>query len=75
MTDLPSEWSWDEVRQHPDSKEAYFEPYARTRGLDVAPFGGRKKLGEEAAKNYARIRKLCPEDVEALEQRLQRTFG
>ncbi|HEX9735375.1 MAG TPA: hypothetical protein VGG06_25685 [Thermoanaerobaculia bacterium] len=74
MTDLPGHWSWDEVRQDSDSKEVYFEPYAETRGLHVAPFGGRKKLGEEAARNYGRIRKLCPEDVEALEKRLRAAF-
>jgi hypothetical protein len=36
---------------------------------------GRKKLGEGAAKSYGRIRKLCPEDVEALEKRLRTAYG
>lgn len=74
VTDLPRDWKWGEVRRDPNSKEAYFEPYARSRGLHVAPFGGRKRLGEEAAKNYARIRKLCPEDVGRLEGRLRAAF-
>lgn len=34
--------------QHPDSKEAYFDPYVRSRALDAAPFGGRLELGAQA---------------------------
>ena len=73
MNDLPAKWSWAEIRREPDSKEVYFEPYVEMRGL--APGGSRKKLGREAAVNYARIRKLCREDVEALELRLKGRFG
>jgi hypothetical protein len=67
---LPNDWAWLDVRQHPDSKEAYFEPFARNRGLLDEPGQGRKTLAREAAANYRRIRDLCQEDVAALEGRL-----
>jgi hypothetical protein len=70
--DLPSDWVWREVRQEIHPKEAYFEPFAKRRGLLDAPGGGRKTLGLEAARRYDRIRQLCPEDVAALEDRIRR---
>jgi hypothetical protein len=72
MTDLPKSWKWKAVRAEANVKETYFEPYVRQRGLADSPFGGRQKLGQEAAANYARIRKLCPEDVAYLEERIRR---
>ncbi len=74
MTDLPPEWAWTEVRRHPDAKETYFDDYVRRRELSRAPYGGRQALGREAARNYARIRQLCPEDVGNLERRLKEAF-
>jgi len=71
MTDLPRSWAWKSVRAEANVKETYFEPYVRQRGLIAQPFGGRLHLGLEAAKNYARIRKLCREDVGELEVRLR----
>ncbi|HZP81260.1 MAG TPA: hypothetical protein VFB21_06465 [Chthonomonadaceae bacterium] len=38
------------------------------------PAEGRKTLAEAAARQYARIRKLCPEDIAALEIRLQQSI-
>lgn len=67
---LPSDWAWRDVRQHPNPKEAYFEPFAKTRGLTDEPGQGRKTLAREAAANYRRIRELCHEDVASLEGRL-----
>jgi len=71
MTDLPGSWAWKAVRAEANVKETYFEPYVRQRGLTAQPFGGRMWLGPEAAKNYPRIRRLCKEDVAALEERLR----
>jgi hypothetical protein len=71
LTDLPRSWAWKTVRAEANAKEAYFELYVRQKGLTAEPFGGRLRLGLEAAKNYPRIRKLCPEDVGALESRLK----
>jgi hypothetical protein len=73
LADLPRSWIWKEVRAAHDAKEAYFEKYALQKGLTAEPFGGRLRLGLNAAKSYPRIRKLCPEDVAALESRLR--FG
>jgi hypothetical protein len=69
--DLPKKWAWKTIRAAVHAKEEFFEPYIKFRGLETEPFGGRQRLGEEAARNYARIRKLCPEDVGALERRLK----
>lgn len=68
--DLPKEWKWAEVRSERDPKEAYFYPYAEQRGVIESPGRGRKTLGTEAAKNYDRVRRLCPE-VQALETRIE----
>jgi hypothetical protein len=69
--DLPSEWAWTEVRSHPHPKENYFEPFSRLRGLADAPEGGRRRLAQDAAARYDRVRQLCPEDVGALETRIR----
>jgi hypothetical protein len=68
LTDLP--WAWKLVRAEANAKEVYFEEYVRQK-LGVEPFGGRLRLGQKAAQNYARIRQLCPEDVGVLESRLK----
>lgn len=67
---LPKDWNWREIRQHPDSKEAYFDPFVQQRGLADEPGQGRKTLAREAAANYGRIRDLCREDVASLEGRV-----
>ena len=72
--DLPEKWKWVEVRSEVHAKEVYFEPFASQNGLTEAPGGGRKKLAEEAARHYGRIRQRCPEDIAALEARIQKWF-
>ncbi len=67
---LPDDWQWQELRQHPNPKEAYFEPFAKSRGVVDGPGQGRKTLAREAAGDYKRIRQLCREDVASLEERL-----
>ncbi len=42
----------------------YFEPFAKQRNLTDEPGKGRKTLAQEAAKEYHRIRQLCPEMAE-----------
>ena len=69
--DWPSEWEWQQVRQERDSKEVYFFPYARQRGVNHELSDGRKILAEQAARRYKRIRRLCQEDVAHLEGRIQ----
>lgn len=71
LTDLPRSWVWKSVRTEANAKEVYFERYVREKGLTAEPFGGRLRLGLEAAKNYPRIRRLCSEDVGVLESRLK----
>ena len=65
--DLPRDWTWTKVRAEPHPKELYFEPFARSRGLQDEPGGGRKTLAIEAARRYDRIRQLCPEDIGRIE--------
>jgi hypothetical protein len=67
---LPAHWRWSDIRRHPDSKEAYFEPFAKSQGVIDGPGHGRKTLAIQAAANYRRIRDLCREDVASLQDRL-----
>jgi len=67
---LPKDWSWQAIRRDISVKEQYFTPLAQERGFATAPGEGRKPLGEEAARNIAAIRAKCPEDFDALAQRL-----
>ncbi len=68
---LPKQWRWQDVRSERDANEHYFVPYTVGRRLTDEPGGGRRTLGVEAAKKYKKIRKLCPEDVANLEERIR----
>ena len=72
--DLPREWVWQDVRRERDPKETYYDVYAAKRGVANAAYEGREVLAKEAARNYRRIRRLCREDVLALEQRVNGAF-
>jgi hypothetical protein len=64
------DWTYTDVRQDPQVKEHHFEPYAERRGVDEGQFGGRKPLGEEAARNYRTIRQHCDE-LQVLEEKIR----
>ncbi len=70
--DLPGDWNWSDIRNERDPKERYFDPYAQRRNLLNEPGEGRKTLGDEAGKNYQRVRRLCSEEFEPLEQKISR---
>ncbi|MDR3555528.1 MAG: hypothetical protein P4L55_12300 [Syntrophobacteraceae bacterium] len=59
--DLPSSWEWKTIREDLNPKEDYFVPFSKRRRLLDTPGEGRRILAREAAKNYNRIRRLCPE--------------
>lgn len=69
--DLPNDWNWRAIRAEPDAKERYYRPFAQMRGVIEMPAEGRRRLAEEAARRYPRIRQLCSEDVGALEYRIR----
>ena len=69
----PKNWNWQTVRAEIHVKETYFEPLASQRNLSDAPGGGRKALGEEAARRIDAIRQKCPEDFDELARRLEMT--
>ena len=69
--ELPTEWRWTEVRAEVQVKERYFDPLAVRREVSDFPGGGRKSLGEEAARRITAIRQKCPEDFDHLARRLQ----
>jgi hypothetical protein len=71
---LPKPWKWSSIRAEANSKEVYYEPFAKERGLINEPGEGRKTLALEAASRYARIRQLCPEDIAALEEKIKKSF-
>lgn len=70
MNDLPAQWQWNAVRKETNPKEKYYLEYSTSRNLLSSPGEGRKTLGAEAGRQYQRIRKLCPEDVQSLEKRI-----
>ena len=69
--ELPDDWRWSDVRAAVNVKERYFNKLARERGLSNAPGGGRKRLGEEAARRIDAIRRKCPEDFDHLARRIE----
>ena len=68
--DLPPNWRWQDVRTEVQVKERYFDELARIRNVTDTPGGGRKPLGEQAARRIPAIRRKCPEDFGALANRL-----
>lgn len=74
MANLPRDWSWQAIREHPNPKETYFDPYARQRGLAEGVAGGRKALAREAASRYDRLRARSPEVAE-LEAHIKASAG
>ena len=69
--DLPTGWSWVNIRAEVHVKETYFDVLAKERGVADGPGGGRKALGEPAARRIREIRRKCPEDFDFLVQRLK----
>ena len=69
--DLPRSWRWADVRTEIHVKEQYFEPLAVMRGLAGSTGGGRRALAQEASRRILAIRRKCPEDFNALAQRLE----
>ncbi|WP_419164465.1 hypothetical protein [Candidatus Palauibacter sp.] len=72
---LPPGWGWSKIRAEIHVKEAYFDKLVQSRGLADHPGGGRKPLGEEAARNVDAIRTKCREDFDALAQRIEGWLG
>ena len=69
--DLPSDWPWTAIRAEIDVKERFFDVLANARGVADGPGGGRKRLGEEAARRIAAIRQKCVEDFDSLAGRIE----
>jgi hypothetical protein len=70
--DLPSEWSWKEIRADPDVKNTFFKQLVALRLTEKQPHEGRKRLMAESISNWQRIKARCPEDVGALVARVSR---
>lgn len=68
--DLPRGWRWADVRSEVQVKERYFDVLAQERRVADGPGGGRKALGEEAARRIPAIRQKCREDFDHLAGRL-----
>ena len=68
---LPTDWNWKTVRAEVQVKEQYFEPLVALLNLSDKPGGGREPLAEEASRQIDAIRQKCPEDFDALAQRLE----
>lgn len=68
--DLLEDWRWSDIRNERDSKELYYMPLARSKGYIGYPFHGRKQMTTESLKNWARVKRLCIEDIGALISRI-----
>ena len=68
---LPHNWRWADVRAEIHVKENYFDVLAQQRGIANRLGGDRDTLGREAARRISAIRQKCPEDFDALAQRLE----
>ena len=68
---LSSGWQWSDVRAEVRVKERYFDRLAAKQGVADAPGGGRKPMGEEAARNIGTIRQKCREDFDSLARRIE----
>lgn len=72
---LPKDWKWKDIRAERAPKERYYLPFAKLKGCIDHPAEGRGTLAIEAARNYKRIRLLCPEDIRNLQDRIGATLG
>lgn len=68
---LPADWRWQDVRAEVRVKERYFDRFAVQQGVADTPGGGRKLLGEEAARRISTIRQKCPQDFDGLARRIE----
>ncbi|MCY4584827.1 MAG: hypothetical protein OXB98_02200 [Bryobacterales bacterium] len=68
--ELPNQWMWADVRAEIAVKDVYFNALVDQRGISRRPGGGRKTLGEEAARRIGAIRQKCPEDFDSLAKRI-----
>ena len=64
--DLPSAWSWRDIRADPDVKNTYFQQLAAAKNTSSLPYDGRKELMAEAIMKWTRIKSRCPEDIGSL---------
>ena len=71
---LPTDWSWANIRAEVHVKERYFDVLAKESDVADGPGGGRKELGEKAARRIREIRRKCPEDFDSLARRLKTTM-
>ena len=71
---LPTDWSWANIRAKVHVKETYFDVLAKESDVADGPGGGRKALGEKAARRIPEIRRKCPEDFDSLARRLKSTM-
>ncbi len=52
-------------------KKSYFHPFTLRRNNLSTPGRGRQPFTKQTARRYERIRQLCPEDIQVLEERVQ----
>ena len=63
-------FAWQAIRDERDPKDKYFIPFSKEKGYFDYPNDGRQELAKEAARNYQRICKMCPE-VARLEKKIR----
>ena len=64
------DFAWQEIIDERDPKDKYFIPFSKEKEYFDYPNDGRQELAKEAARNYHRICKMCPE-VARLEKKIK----
>jgi hypothetical protein len=69
--ELPSDWTWRDLRADPHPKEAYFAQFITEYRKMADDAAGRATLAEEAARHFERMCSRCPEDLKRLTDRVR----
>lgn len=68
--ELPSGWSWSEIREERDPKERFYVPLAKEKGVFEFPHEGRKQMMMDSLRNWQRMLTRCPEDLGRMVERV-----
>ncbi len=64
-----------DIRNDPDVKDTYFQRLVEREGTAGAPQEGRKERMNQAMRNWASIRRRCPEETTGLASRIRSGFA
>lgn len=69
--DLPTDWSWREIRADVSVKENYYLKFAALKKVEFSPGQGRRLLGREMKNRIQRVAQRCDQEMTPLIAKLQ----